>query len=734
MLRAAHAIGEENLVKALKDGQLVAPSIAVQPASVPLDFGGKSRVVVVFRPDALNFRADNVRSGDWYSPTMPSVTDIIKDGKQRDALVQATTEAWNKVPKSIRAAADSSVFPSRPSRNLDASRTTFSMAPTRGFSTATAPTLERVMGAIYLAEKGRKRVKDSYAFREILRSDRAGYEAWRDSFIVKHAEVTPSLFVGYTNTGKRRYTDATPDAMLKAMKKAAREKESGSMVRTFNELVAKQRTALNVSAAKRRVAEGAVAPVTEERRGEWKAMSSRFSTVLNGSMPADIDTARAFRYGGNVMDAFVQHGIGTPAALRELRSLDINLTPETVQDMRRLVDEAAAMPVPYFEAKPMRLVATAGIARAVVPSDVKPATMEALRAAGIPIARLKEGATAEDRAAAQTAPGVLFSRRQAEDPMQASDAQVRQRTMFEALAAKRLQPVDRIFRLIFAPLGGLNEKGEWKPGVKLSKMAGRALKETNFSLDPEGKFRWLNPALEQARASWLNRYGVDEEFIRRERRTHFDQAQIERIGIAFIETMEREKLTNSDMAALQEILEGKTPLNNEKLEGLAAPIREAIDKLGAELVEHGSLDRATYLENLGTYLHRSYVKYESEATPLQKWSRRRISGKRKGLIGDELRARGQLHGVPNKARLLSEVPQDQREGALKKKRWVILERVRADGKIAQRVYLPADMEVPAKFKQPGWSERQGPWGLMFGKGGKFTLRTRLLEGRARDDG
>ena len=72
-LRAAHAIHESQVSTLIRRGSLVAPSIAIQPAGVPLQFGGNDRVALVFKPDAINFRSDNVRSGDFYSPTEPDI-------------------------------------------------------------------------------------------------------------------------------------------------------------------------------------------------------------------------------------------------------------------------------------------------------------------------------------------------------------------------------------------------------------------------------------------------------------------------------------------------------------------------------------------------------------------------------------------------------------------------------------------------------------------------------------
>ena len=311
---------------------------------------------------------------------------------------------------------------------------------------------------------------------------------------------------------------------------------------------------------------------------------------------------------------------------------------------------------------------------------------------------------------------VYFSRRRRSSP-----AQERQRTVMQRLAQARLQPVDRLVRAFFVPFGGTNERGEWKPGVKLSENMRKAIRETKPS--PDGPFSWLNPALETARAGWLNRYGVDREYIQRERQSMFDRGQIERMGVAFIEQMNRDALHDSDFEVLQNILEG-AEVDDARLSALAAPVRAEIDRLGRELVDLGYLSEQTWQQNLGSYLHRSYMRYEQDATALEKFMRRVSSNRRRRIAGDELRMRGEKRRVPGWARLLKDIPKKFHGEARDAKRWHVFEFSRDGERVEKRVFWPDTLVVPERFQETGWSERDAGWELMTGGKGKGLILRR----------
>ena len=389
-----------------------------------------------------------------------------------------------------------------------------------------------------------------------------------------------------------------------------------------------------------------------------------------------------------------------------------------------LVNQALEMPVPYLEAKPMRLVPVGAIARAVAPADISKETVEALKAAGIPVTRLKEGASVDEVAAAQSDPEVLFSRRsKARDPMQESKAKGQQRRYAEGMADTKKHPIDRLFRLPFKILGGMDESGKSKWGVKVDEAIAHAYREAEFNVGPDSKFTWLNTAMETVRAGWLKNHGVPIEATRAHRRKGLHKAQIERQGIAFVQMIERANLTPSDHRSLLDILEGNAELDDARLRSFAGPVREAINQLGQELVDLGFLNKETYQKNLSSYLHRSYAKYESDASPLEKVTRKRIGSKRSTLVGDELKARGDKRRVKGgMSRLLKDVPAAQREKAGAAKDWRVLERNNADGKVTARAFFPKDMALPPKLSGPEWTEPTTGWGILGDQKGSLVLR------------
>ena len=307
----------------------------------------------------------------------------------------------------------------------------------------------------------------------------------------------------------------------------------------------------------------------------------------------------------------------------------------------------------------------------------------------------------------------IYLRRREGEP---SPATRRQRRFLEAMARRRFKPMDRMMRMLFAPVMRVNEQGEWIQGKRLSQAARRVIRDTKP--DPNGRFAWLNPHLETFRAGWLNRYGVDREFIQAERAAQYDKARMEQEAVGIIEGLHRENLTPAESIELQKVLEGE-PLNDARLAKLAAPVRQRIDELGQELVRMGHLHPDTYAENLGKYLHRSYVKYEAEGTSLQKWLRKRAARQR-SLKGDELRMRGERHPVARQ-KLMRDIPKDQREQAGRAQKWLILEKMTDAGRIARRVYWPENMAVPQEFTAPGWNQRATGWELV----------SRKMEGRTR---
>ena len=67
-LRATHTLSTQNLQAAIERGRFTAPSVAVQSANVPHQWGGEDSVDVIFRSEAIDPARDNLAAGDAATP------------------------------------------------------------------------------------------------------------------------------------------------------------------------------------------------------------------------------------------------------------------------------------------------------------------------------------------------------------------------------------------------------------------------------------------------------------------------------------------------------------------------------------------------------------------------------------------------------------------------------------------------------------------------------------------
>jgi len=303
------------------------------------------------------------------------------------------------------------------------------------------------------------------------------------------------------------------------------------------------------------------------------------------------------------------------------------------------------------------------------------------------------------------------------------------------------QPIDRMFRIPFDVMGMVDSAGRLKAGVKVEGAAKRALLESKFK--PDGVLEWMNPMIETARAGLIDRYGLDGEFTQREMEAKSDEARILASGEAFLKRLADAKVGPAEARALQAILTGEA-VGDDAMNALAAPIREAIDQLGQEMVALGLLEADTYQRHVGTYLHRSYMKHQQQLEGLPKWAHNVLTKHRRKIHGDELRARGLKEDVDT-ARLLRDTPRDwwgsklkagEADKQLRGTEWVIFDRLAPIGegtatapgieeggprkrRRLERVFWPADQAVPARFQS--W-ENRGKWEVTGAKGSKLRLR------------
>lgn len=278
----------------------------------------------------------------------------------------------------------------------------------------------------------------------------------------------------------------------------------------------------------------------------------------------------------------------------------------------------------------------------------------------------------------------------------------------------------------------VNEHGELKAGLKAYQTLENFLVNAEFKQD--GAFSWANPILKKGRAGLVDRYGLSDSYIDLDRKRESDVRRILRQGEGILEGLAEHGVESmAEAKVLQAILTGEQIADSE-WQKVAEPIRKAIDDMGYEAMQLGLLSRESYERNRGAYLHRVYKKHEDSG--LGKW----LSSKRKNIKGNQLKGRG-MHMTPTMQQLLKTAPKDwwgkklnrlKADPSLVGKEFVVFDRLapsgqgtdemfegeKRKGKVIERVFWPADREIPNKYK--AWEDR-GRFEVRDVKGPKVVL-------------
>ena len=291
----------------------------------------------------------------------------------------------------------------------------------------------------------------------------------------------------------------------------------------------------------------------------------------------------------------------------------------------------------------------------------------------------------------------------------------------------RGQPLDRAIRLPFDWFGGVDDKGQWKPGLKMFDAAEKRIKTARF--DPEGRFAWMNGPLEAARVGLIDRYGLDPEYVKRERKLDMDKRDIAGRGVDVLTTLRDQNIKAEEARVLHAVLTGEEVADAD-MEKIALPVRQAIDQLGQEAVSLGLVSPESYERNRGTYLHRVYLKHELDQPAIAKWFSGFMGKRRKRILGDALKGRGLFLEV-EPGRLMKDIAafhDGARGAAVKGERFVILHKMAnqeafeavapAAPKVERRVFWPADKPIPDRFKD---FTDKGTWEVRQAGKGKIVL-------------
>lgn len=198
-------------------------------------------------------------------------------------------------------------------------------------------------------------------------------------------------------------------------------------------------------------------------------------------------------------------------------------------------------------------------------------------------------------------------------------------------------PIDRAFRKAFDVFGLVKEDGTFKPPAKAKELAA-AIGETGGELYQ--KMPWMHPFMEAAKRGLIDQYGLSDEYRQAKRRMGNDKRIMLMEGNTFLEGLKEKGVKDHQEAKiLHAVLTGKD-VGREDLKNLAEPIRVAIDAMGQQAVDLGLISEESYQRNVGSYLHRSYLKHETDKGGLTRWASQAANKRRYKIIGNQLKGRG----------------------------------------------------------------------------------------------
>ena len=291
-----------------------------------------------------------------------------------------------------------------------------------------------------------------------------------------------------------------------------------------------------------------------------------------------------------------------------------------------------------------------------------------------------------------------------------------------------IQPIDYALRAPFALVGGIDAQGRWKPGLALTKKGEHLLTAAKFA--DTGRFAFVNPLLEKARAGLIDRYGLDPAYVERERVRGLDERRIMAEVPELMAVLRDRNVGAEEARVLQAVLTGEAVADADMAK-IAEPIRQAIDEMGQEAVMLGLISPESFERNRGSYLHRVYMKDEGDAGGLQRWASRWLTRRRRKIVGDQFKGRGLFEEI-DVDRLMRHIP-GYAEGTVgrpnkgdrfrmldlvSRKASAELDGTEREGRTLKRVWIPADVTIPPAFAD--WTDR-GVWEVRGEQGSKLTL-------------
>ena len=707
-MRATHSMSVSNLMSALDRGTLIAPSIAVTPADQPHRWGGGASADVVFRANVIDPARFTITEGDAWTPTVPSTYYAFKGNTQQR---EQTRDNFQR---------DIDALPPSRKKKISDRFNPRDIIDYRGrFETdySAMDTLEQIY-----QHQTRKRNR--------INSDEG--KAWLAEYLEKISPpgtVQESFFAGTSYTGAHRHAEATPENMLKDMRRQQREDrmDFGGHGKIWAKWRPKTKTK-----AKMREAVARVEKDKDKYERIREELTAEIIEIGDGiTSRVKVGERRHFDFDTG-LDILLEAGPDRARLERAMRSYrdDATLPDWLFDDITEHFRKVREMPLQFLEAKALREISLRDVASVVLPKGTSSEVAKRLRQKGIAVKIKNDSMTDAELAKLQSSgSNVRFKRKVSGEPTDKPAGR------YEFKVIDPTKPIDTIFRLLIGGSLTIGPDGNMKYSKKAQEFTRKILMDMRPNKDSGAVARMIDTWLQTSRHAWMNRYGTPKDFIVRDRQRAAHSYEIMSELITFLEKIQDANMTNKEYEALQDVLEGKA-LDDKKMNQMAPEIRKSIDDYGRQLVDLGLLNEETYLENLGSYMHRSYRMYEFDSPEIVRWGRNLRKKSRQALRGDELKMRGMTHRFDDK-RLFDAIPEGLVEQAKTVKDWKIVDSVNPDGKVIKRNYIPAGMEDSINMPQaPEGGELidRGNWKMRKAKGrGMVLWRDYTPEERKRNE-
>ena len=367
-----HNIHEVPLQKAYERGGIPVPSLAITKADEPLTNFGE--VSLIGDPSMAKPSAKNpVYKTDAYTVRQPR-TEVNPNKTAIDFAKENYTD-----PISIRYTDPTDVAEDLLTKNFN------------GYS-------DIPLKAAYLREKGLlpdlSTFEDGYEFNKFVREktrEEYGYNNWFLEQAEKLKEAgglsQERIFLGYSPSGKRKYTSATLANLVKEMKgKGAGSEGMFETPKSFRgKITPKFKTEKEIKESRGLLGK-------EENFEELFGEASEFYYDILKNIQNQ--TGLEGRGAEEVLEYMIMGGN------RELTNFakpyTDNFSDYMFEDANRLANIMRSLPTEYFEIKPQRGVNIGEFKGAIVPSNVEQATLDALKGSGI--TNIKTYDTQEERA------------------------------------------------------------------------------------------------------------------------------------------------------------------------------------------------------------------------------------------------------------------------------------------------------------------------------------------------